>query len=116
METDDDGVGWGKFLRVKIRVDLTKLLARGRRLNIEGRPVWTHFQYERIPRFCFHCEVVLHGTKGCMKREEAMTKERELEYGPWLRAPLSGRRLRAGQDRKLGREYDAGWASMTRGY
>jgi hypothetical protein len=61
METDDDGVGWGKFLRVKIRIDLTKPLARGRQLNIEGNFVWIPFQYEHTPRFCLHCRGVFHG-------------------------------------------------------
>lgn len=34
VEIDEDGVGWGKFLRVRIRIDVTKPLARGWRLKI----------------------------------------------------------------------------------
>jgi hypothetical protein len=30
VETEDDGVGWGTYLRVKIRLDIAKPLARGR--------------------------------------------------------------------------------------
>jgi hypothetical protein len=29
VETKDDGVGWGMYLRVKIRLDIAKPLARG---------------------------------------------------------------------------------------
>jgi hypothetical protein len=29
VDTNDNGVGWGQFLRVKIRVDLRKPLPRG---------------------------------------------------------------------------------------
>ena len=36
VDTDGDGVGWGEFLWVKIRVDLTKPLARGRKMWVDG--------------------------------------------------------------------------------
>jgi hypothetical protein len=42
-ETDEDGVGWGKFLRVKICIDLTKPLARGRRIKVQGLAIWVNF-------------------------------------------------------------------------
>jgi hypothetical protein len=31
-----DGIGWGEFLQVRIRMDLRKLLPRGRRVKIHG--------------------------------------------------------------------------------
>jgi hypothetical protein len=34
VDTDDDGVGWGQLLRVKIWVDLTKPLPRGQQLKL----------------------------------------------------------------------------------
>jgi len=37
VETEDDGVGWGTYLRVKIRLDIAKPLARGRVLKMNGR-------------------------------------------------------------------------------
>lgn len=30
VDVDDDGVGWGKYLRVKVEIKLHKALARGR--------------------------------------------------------------------------------------
>ena len=51
--------------------------------------MWIRFQYERIPRFCFNCGVVLHGKLGCLKKTTIHIQGEEAEYGPWLRvSPL----------------------------
>jgi hypothetical protein len=34
VDTDEEGVGWGEFLHVRIIIDLTKPLARGRVINL----------------------------------------------------------------------------------
>ena len=38
MEVDvaDSGVQWGKYLRVRVEVDITKKLARGKKVTIKG--------------------------------------------------------------------------------
>lgn len=36
VDTDEEGVGWGEFLRVRIQVELTKPLPRGRVLKYNG--------------------------------------------------------------------------------
>jgi hypothetical protein len=77
VETDEERVGWGQFLRAKIRMDLTKPLMRGRRLKVCGVSMWVDFQYKRLPRFCFTCGVVKHGALGCMKK----VQDGGLEYG-----------------------------------
>jgi hypothetical protein len=69
VETEDDGVGWGTYLRVKIRLDIAKPLARGRVLKINGSDTWVAFQYERLPKFCYHCGVIKHGVAGCLSRK-----------------------------------------------
>jgi hypothetical protein len=61
----DDGVGWGEYLRVKIRIDLTKPLARGRIIKVQDKEIWVAFQYEKIPRFCFTCGTMVHNRKKC---------------------------------------------------
>lgn len=99
VETDEDGVGWGQFLRVKIRVDLTKPLMRGRRLKVQGVSMWVDFQYEQLPRICFSCGVVKHGATGCMKN----LHKGGAEYGPWLRALLPGQRFGGGLVWRRGR-------------
>jgi hypothetical protein len=39
VETDDEGVGWGKYLRVRIKFDLTKPVQRGRVINVQGKSI-----------------------------------------------------------------------------
>jgi hypothetical protein len=92
VDTDAEGVGWGEFLRVKIRLDFTKPLPRGRKINIQGDPIWIRFQYEHLPRFCFHCGVIKHGKAGCPKRSEFRHQEVVAQYGSWLRAPSPPKR------------------------
>jgi hypothetical protein len=93
VDVDEDGVGWGKFLRVRIILDLTKPLSRGRFLRLRDRTTWITFQYERIPRFCFKCGVIRHGGRGCVRPGGRRLQENEnmQEFGPWLRVPSSNR-------------------------
>lgn len=99
VDTDGKGVGWGEYLRVKIWMDLSKPLAWGRMLKLQGKTSWIPFQYERLPKFCFHCGVIMHGQMGCPGRSNLRQKESSTEFGPWLRAPSPPRR----QERGLGR-------------
>jgi hypothetical protein len=36
VETEEDGIGWGNYLHVKIQLDISKPLARGRVLKFNG--------------------------------------------------------------------------------
>lgn len=92
IDTDEEGVGWGKFLRVRIRLDLTKSLARGRIINLFGKQVLIAFQYERLPRYCFDCGRICHGRGGCTNKSDFRKTESEKQYGPWLRVPSPRRR------------------------
>jgi hypothetical protein len=65
VETEEDGVGWGECLRVRIRLDITKPLARGQVLKINGDTTWVTFQYERI------------GVAGCTGRRRNSPQARE---------------------------------------
>jgi hypothetical protein len=91
VDTDAKEVGWGESLRVKILLDLSKPLSRGRKINIMGKTEWITFQYERLPRFCFHCGVICHGKTGC-SRKSALRQELP-QYGVWMRAASPTRRV-----------------------
>jgi hypothetical protein len=91
VDTDARGMGWGAYLRVKIRMDLAKPLQRGWKINIEGKSHWISFQYERLPKFCFQCGVICHGKSGCPKRSNFRQQETN-QYGWWLRAPFPTKR------------------------
>ncbi|GLT62155.1 hypothetical protein SLA2020_348130 [Shorea laevis] len=60
-----DGAGWGRSLRVRIMLDVTKPLERGRALRLDGKSVWVSFKYEKLPIFCFQCGRILHDKQGC---------------------------------------------------
>lgn len=102
VETAEDGVGWGEFLRVRIKLDVTKPLSRGRILKLQGKSLWTAFQYEKIPKFCFNCGVIKHGTEGCANgRVRRFSGEATAQqYGSWLR--VQERRYGAGRLRNGG--------------
>ncbi|XP_041019827.1 uncharacterized protein LOC121261463 [Juglans microcarpa x Juglans regia] len=81
VDTKEDGVGWGKFLRVCINIELMKPLARGRTITMKGEKLWIPVKYEKLPRFCFECGCLIHGPQGCTGK-----LGEKLQYGVWLRA------------------------------
>jgi hypothetical protein len=91
VDTNEEGIGWGKFLRVRLRINITKPLARGRMLRLKERSYWIPFQYEKIPKFCYQCGIIWHGMGGCKKKSEGRFNGDKLEYGAWLCLPPSKR-------------------------
>ncbi|PNX56720.1 hypothetical protein L195_g058346 [Trifolium pratense] len=82
----------GRFLRLKVSIDLTKPLKRGTVIKYQDRSLKVFFKYERLPTFCFVCGRIGHQLKECEEAgdlEEAGYEEldeKELGFGPWLRA------------------------------
>ena len=90
MEVDvsDSGVHWGRCLRVRVRIDVTKRLVRGKKITIEGgEGRWVQLKYERLPNFCYRCGLLNHTLKDCSESSEriAVGGDEELQYGAWLR-------------------------------
>jgi hypothetical protein len=85
VDTNEHGIGWGAFLRVKVQVNVHKPLPRGTMLRMKQRSIWIPFQYEKVPRICFSCGVIYHGVKGCSGRDGGRRMGIREEYGPWLR-------------------------------
>ncbi|XP_058756011.1 uncharacterized protein LOC131629230 [Vicia villosa] len=82
----------GRFLHVKVKVDLKKPLKRGTMVKYKEKSLRVHFKYERLPTFCYICGRIGHQMKDCEDLED-MTEEgfedldeQELSYGQWLRA------------------------------
>lgn len=82
---------WKSFLRIRVRLDVTKPLKRKMKIKRQGGDcVWVDFKYERLPNFCFLCGLLGHTDRYCQLQFEMNTHEAEKPYGTWLRA--SGRR------------------------
>ncbi|CAJ2638278.1 unnamed protein product [Trifolium pratense] len=93
VEADSkDGHRLGKFLRVKVSIDLRKPLKRGTVLNYQGKRLHVFFKYERLPNFCYMCRRIGHQMKDCEEVEGNEEdgyediEEKELPYGSWLKA------------------------------
>jgi hypothetical protein len=87
VETNENGVGWREFLRVRVKLNMFKPLLWGRLLKVRDKTHWVSFQYEKIPCFCFSCGAICHGESGCPNRGSRISvgAEHKQEYGLWLR-------------------------------
>ncbi|KAL9423295.1 hypothetical protein AB3S75_035396 [Citrus x aurantiifolia] len=103
VETDSSGGCIGKFLRVRISIDITKPLKKlvvlenmeNEREDAEGKkeediPMLVY--YERLPDFYFCCGRIGHQYRECAYYK-SQSKD-ELAYGPWLKATTSAERLK----------------------
>ena len=62
---DSDG---GNFIRVRVLVDISLPLCKGRLIALEdSREHWVSFKYERLPNLCYWCGLLTHGDKDCNK-------------------------------------------------
>ena len=110
VDVADSGVQWGKYLRVRVKIDVTKKLVRGKKVKIEGgEQRWISFRYERLPNFSYRCGLLNHDLRDCAEavEKENQKEQTNLQYGPWLR----GEALRrfGGEAPKGGQSF---WPSM----
>ncbi|TXG56835.1 hypothetical protein EZV62_018148 [Acer yangbiense] len=78
---------WGKFIRVKVRLDITKPLKRWLRIGKNVDITRVALKYERLPDFCFACRRIGHSLNECLDEEAKKTAlEGQLtKFGSWLR-------------------------------
>ncbi|KAL9412032.1 hypothetical protein AB3S75_045609 [Citrus x aurantiifolia] len=95
IETDAAEECFGEFFRLRISVDITKLLKKIIELEHEGDDeddIPMRVMYERLPDFCFCC-----GRIGHQYREYTHYKSQskdKMAYGPWLKATSIAERLK----------------------
>ena len=86
---DEAEMKGGQFMRVRVAVDVTKLLCRGRMITWDQeRDGWASFMYERLPNICYWCGLLSHDDKECemwLRSKGGMSTD-EQQFGPWLRA------------------------------
>ena len=83
---DSDG---GSFIRVRVALNITLPLCRGRLLTLENDEAhWVSFRFERLPNVCYWCGCLTHPDKDCEKwiESEGTLKKEDQHFGPWLRA------------------------------
>ena len=90
VDVAESGVQWGRFLRVKVKMDVSKKLVRGKKIAFEGREQrWIAFKYERLPNFCYRCGLLNHGLRDCPKgKMEHGLESAPFQYGAWLRGEV----------------------------
>ena len=91
VDVGDKGLSMGCYLRIRVILDITQPLSRGRIVRLGGsEPRWVEFKYERLPVFCYFCGKLDHDEKECLEwmRSEGPIRAEEKQYGPWLRATI----------------------------
>lgn len=85
---------FGKFLRMKINVDISKPLKRGMSVLVGGVKLWLPIKYEGLPIFCYNCGMIGHTLKLCDAIDHSEEPVFEnLPFGPSIKAsPLKSSR------------------------
>lgn len=81
MDMDTDDTSWGSYLRIRVFVDLNKLLARERKISVAEQDVWIPIKYKKLPKFCFGCGRILHEDGGSSLKGPSSFEQ----HGVWLR-------------------------------
>jgi hypothetical protein len=94
VDVAGSGVGWGRCLRLRVVIDISKPLERGRALVLNGNTLWVNFKYEKLPLFCFACGHLVHGDKGCPERRSSNLRSGDdiNQWGVWNQAEDPWRR------------------------
>ncbi|KAK1660417.1 hypothetical protein QYE76_048576 [Lolium multiflorum] len=83
VEIQTDVQGAGNFVRVKVKLDVRKVLERFVSMSREGKREIFQLKYEKMPRFCGSCGFIGHSHLECGTGEHI---EEELRWGEWLKA------------------------------
>lgn len=77
----------GDFLRVRVEVDVSKPLCRGRKVILDSEEEErVAFRYEKLPIFCYWCKMVCHDDKDCdiwLSSKWSLSLESQ-EFGAWM--------------------------------
>ncbi|XP_023918052.1 uncharacterized protein LOC136066625 [Quercus suber] len=89
VDAPKSGLAWGPFLRIRVDIDITKPLMRGKMVQVEGMEKgWVHFKYERLPIYYYRCGILGHQERECHKSKKGCitVEEDDFQFGPCLRA------------------------------
>ncbi|KAL5823208.1 hypothetical protein ACOSQ4_021108 [Xanthoceras sorbifolium] len=120
IDTGASGECMGKYLRIRVNIDISKPLLRGIRVSLDEseESMMLLIRYERLPEFCFGCGLVGHQVRECpsVPRDAEFVQTDHQPFGPWLRASNSGlsRPVRSDQERGVWRQQRRwGWKEIA---
>lgn len=84
VDADDEGMAIGRYLRIKVLVDVHKPLLRGITMEDDtgGKKFWCPFEYEFLPNFCYACGKLGHVDRIC---DESNWRGKNKPYGELMR-------------------------------
>ena len=94
--TDEVETEGEKFMRVRVTIDISQTLCRGRVISLDsGKELWVSFKYERLPNLCYKCGRLTHDDRDCdlwVESEGSLFTEAQ-QFGPWVKvAPFTSTR------------------------
>jgi len=72
-----------KSINFQVDVDVTKLLRRGMKVMMKGKPIWISFKYVKLPEFCYGCGRLVH-ILSIYEEAKEVDEDSDLPYGDWL--------------------------------
>ncbi|XP_059669467.1 uncharacterized protein LOC132314648 [Cornus florida] len=85
VEVHDLGFAGGRYIRIRVCVDVSKPFRRGLRIVHEGKRKWTKLRYERLPSLCYFCGRVGHAVRCCPSKLDSDPID-DRQFGCWLKA------------------------------
>lgn len=90
-EANQEEIVAGRFLHIKVRLDIRKPLMRGVTIDLgDGKEDrWYPLSYEYLPEFCYCCGIIEHTDRSCLNVDKKAVKAfgRELRFIPPKRRP-----------------------------
>lgn len=81
-----DFLGYERSMRVRVMVDINKLLSREKKIRIsKGEVKWVDLKYERFSVFCYLCGRFRYVEMDCKDFESEESVNILQEYGEWMR-------------------------------
>jgi hypothetical protein len=80
---------FGKYMRLRVMIDVAKSLKRFLRLELKkGEETTLLWRYEKLPEYCFQYGIIRHSYLKCHYGKEDGRRDvvSDFDFGPWLRA------------------------------
>ncbi|KAK2647431.1 hypothetical protein Ddye_014920 [Dipteronia dyeriana] len=96
VDTCPSGDCLGKFLRVRVAIEVYKPLRRFLHVDVfrDGEETIMPIQYEKLPNFCYRCGLLGHTIRECLEADkDGSPLDQNMSYGVWMKASILGKTL-----------------------